>query len=381
MRKFFEYFLALVLVMIIFASCCGSNDDGEVNLPLVTQIQVTPASAKVAVGTTGVLRATAYLSDDSFIDVTEDATWTSSDESIVQVENDTGYAHALSAGTATIIALYYDKLATSIISVTTASLERIDVTPIDESVSKYIAVQYTATGYFSDDSEQDLTPFVIWYSSDNAIATITANGLAISVAAGTTTIEATYAGVFDWTTLEVTAAKLSFLKISPESADVAVGTSGYITVTAYLSDDTERDVTFSSTLTSSDDEIATINSSGFVKALSVGTTTITATFGDESVNADITVTPATLERIEIFPYRETIQNGRTVQFTARGYFSDYTVQDIANTVTWKCNDTVATIESGANGGFATAVGLGDTVIEATQDGVIGYGTLHVIAVE
>ena len=222
MRKFFEYFLALVLVMIIFASCCGSNDDGEVNLPLVTQIQVTPASAKVAVGTTGVLRATAYLSDDSFIDVTEDATWTSSDESIVQVENDTGYAHALSAGTATIIALYYDKLATSIISVTTASLERIDVTPIDDSVAINFEVKYTATGYFFDNSVQNITPFVTWNSSNTDVATILSNGLASTVGAGTTTIEARLNSVSGSTTLEVTEATLSYIELLPELEKINV---------------------------------------------------------------------------------------------------------------------------------------------------------------
>jgi hypothetical protein len=300
----------------------------------------------------------------------------------VQIDSNTGFAFAQSAGTATLTALYENHSDTSDITVTAVTLDRIDVNPKDESVAKNIKVQYVATGYFSDGTEQDLTFFSSWSSSDTGIATIAIDGLATSISAGTATIESTYNAVTGSTTLEVTPATLSFLKILPRDEEVVVGTQLPMNVTAYFSDGAEQDVTYSSSWSSSNNNVASVNSIGFVNALSVGTSIITATFEGMSVDSYITVTDAPLVRIEIIPNIDVVPIGGTVQFTARGYYSDLTVQDLTNIVTWRSsNDRVAFIESGVNGGFATAVGVGDTFIEANFDGIKQTARLQVLDVK
>lgn len=55
--------------------------------------------------------------------------------------------------------------------------------------------QFTATGTYSDNSTADITSEVTWASSDEAVATIDAAGLATGVAEGTADITASLSGV------------------------------------------------------------------------------------------------------------------------------------------------------------------------------------------
>jgi len=72
-----------------------------------------------------------------------------------------------------------------------ATLVSIAVTPGNPSIANATTVQLTAMGTYSDSSTKDLTPLVIWSSSDNTKATVSATGLVTAVAAGPTTLTAT----------------------------------------------------------------------------------------------------------------------------------------------------------------------------------------------
>src|SRR5207245_6393546 len=100
--------------------------------------------------------------------------------------------------------------------------------------------QFTATGTFSDSTTQDLTTQVTWSSSSTAVATISnaggSQGLATSVAAGTTTITATLGGVSVSTTLTVTAATLSTITVTPTAPSIEHGTTRPCTATGTYSD-------------------------------------------------------------------------------------------------------------------------------------------------
>ncbi len=65
--------------------------------------------------------------------------------------------------------------------------------------------QFTATGTYSDNSTKDITSQVTWSSSNTAVASINAAGLATAPAAGTTTISAVQGGITGTTTLTVQA--------------------------------------------------------------------------------------------------------------------------------------------------------------------------------
>jgi uncharacterized protein YjdB len=64
--------------------------------------------------------------------------------------------------------------------------------------------QFTATGTYSDGTSRDITAQISWSSSNPAVATVTASGLAATVALGSADITATYGSISGKTNLWVT---------------------------------------------------------------------------------------------------------------------------------------------------------------------------------
>ena len=86
------------------------------------------------------------------------------------------------------------------------TLVSISISPVNPSITEGSTQQFTATGTYSDDTNQVLTD-VTWSSSLTSVATIDVNnGLALGISAGSTTITAISGGLEDTTSLEVTAA-------------------------------------------------------------------------------------------------------------------------------------------------------------------------------
>ena len=91
---------------------------------------------------------------------------------------------------------------------TTASpptLVSISISPVNPSITEGSTQQFTATGTYSDDTNQVLTD-ATWSSSLTTVATINGDGLATGISADSTIITAISGGQEDTTILQVTAA-------------------------------------------------------------------------------------------------------------------------------------------------------------------------------
>src|SRR2546428_140754 len=230
-----------------------------------------------------------------------------------------GLATSVAAGTTTITATLGGVSGGTTLTVTAGTLSTIKETPTTPSIANGTTQQFTATGTYSDFTTQDLTTQVTWSSSNNTMATISnaggSQGLATSVAAGTTTITATLGGVSGSTTLTVTNATLSTITVTPTNPSIANGTTRQFTATGTYSDFTTQDLTTQVTWSSSNPAFATIGSAGLATSVAAGTTTITATLGGVSGSTTLTVTAATLSTITVTPTAPRIANGTTRQFT------------------------------------------------------------------
>jgi len=95
------------------------------------------------------------------------------------------------------------------LTVTPAILTSITVTPADLSVPVGATRQFTATGTYSDSTNQDLTGSVTWSSTSGSVATVSnapgSEGLATGVFTGSTSITSTDvgSGVSGFATLDV----------------------------------------------------------------------------------------------------------------------------------------------------------------------------------
>jgi outer membrane protein assembly factor BamB len=84
-----------------------------------------------------------------------------------------------------------------------ARLLSIAVTPDNPTVTVGKTKQLTATGSYSDGSNQDMTAQVTWQSSDPTKATVSATGLVAGQSYGSTTVTATFGGISGATLVNV----------------------------------------------------------------------------------------------------------------------------------------------------------------------------------
>lgn len=81
--------------------------------------------------------------------------------------------------------------ATQALSILIYELTTIAVTPANPTLTEGQTVQFTATGTFSDTSTSNISSIVAWSSTNPAVATVNATGLATGVGLGSVTISAT----------------------------------------------------------------------------------------------------------------------------------------------------------------------------------------------
>jgi Flp pilus assembly secretin CpaC len=270
------------------------------------------------------------------------------------------------------------------LTITSATLKSVAVTPGTTSVAPSGTRQFTAIGTFSDGTTQDITSTVSWSSSNTAVAAIgSQNGVALGQGAGTTEITATLGSVASpAATLTGTSAILQSIAVTPTTASIARNGTVQLFATGTFSDGTKQNVTSSATWTSSKTGVASVGA-GLVRGLAAGSTQITAALGSAtSPVVPVTVTSATLKSIAVTPSSLAIAAGTALQFAATGTYSDGSVQNVTSAVAWDSSKTsVATI--GASSGLATGVAAGTTSITATQGGAgspvaVAIGSLNTL---
>jgi len=258
------------------------------------------------------------------------------------------------------------------------TLTAVSVSPTMPSITAGATQQFTVTATYSNGNTEALTSGVTWTSSNAAIATISAAGLATGVKSGTTTIKATADGFTAMATLTVTAATVTVtsIAVSPSTPSITAGATQQFTATATYSDGSTGNVTASATWASSNTMVATVNSAGLATGESAGNATISATLGGQVGATKLTVVAApTLTAITVTPSNPSFANGTTQQFTATATYSNNTTANVTSSVTWSSSSTpVATISSA---GLATGQGGGTTTISATMNSVQGSTTATV----
>ncbi|HEX7451247.1 MAG TPA: Ig-like domain-containing protein, partial [Polyangiaceae bacterium] len=248
-------------------------------------------------------------------------------------------------------------------------------------------VSFVATALYSDNTTRNVTTLSTWLSTDPTVAAIsTANGSkgqAKALASGTTTVNASYAGVTGSTLLTVTSATLTTIQVTPFSPTLLVGFTANLSATGIFSDNTTRDLTNLVTWTSSVPAVASISDAnatrGQVTPLSAGMTSVTATYQGVTGSDSVVVSSATLTGITVTPGTASISAHTTQAFTARGALSDSTTIDITNYVTWLSTVPAEASISNANGsrGVATGLSAGTVTISAVRGALTGTSSLTV----
>jgi uncharacterized protein YjdB len=265
-----------------------------VSLALVS-IAVTSPSASVAKGQTLQFTATGTYSDGSTQNITGQVGWTSSAPGVASINTNTGLATGVApGGPVTITATLGGAIGSAMLTVSPPALVSITITPPNPSVAAGLSSQLTATGNYSDGTTNDLTATAVWASSAVGVATITAAGLAMGIAAGAATITATESGMSGRTVVTVTAAVAQSIGVSSKLTYVGAGQTRQFTAIVTYSDGNTKDVTAdpATNWNSSALNVATINATGLATGVAAGNTTITATY--KNVNNNNNPAPLTV---------------------------------------------------------------------------------------
>ncbi len=271
----------------------SNNASLTVNNAVVTSIIVTPMTPQLINGFTQQLQATAEYSDQTTVDVTTSATWSSADTAIVTMNPnglaDSGLATPVMAGS-TVVTAAMDATTSgsTVVSVVEATLNSIAVTPLLPNLAAGTSQQFSATGTFSNGNTMDLTRYVEWQSVDVAVATFNPNfqsnsGLLSALVIGNTDISASLQGVQSTTALTVSEATLVSVALTPLTPEMSSGQALQMQLTGTYTDSTEGDLTNSAVWSSANTNIATFNpnlqpDSGLVNAVAAGSTVLSAEF-------------------------------------------------------------------------------------------------------
>ena len=200
---------------------------------------------------------------------------------------------------------------------------------------------------------------VTWASSKTSVATVSNSGDVTAVSDGETTITASAGGKS--ATCKVTVSKktvqVESVTLSQSTAEMLEGESIQLTATVLPADAVDKTVTWAS----SKQSVATVSSSGEVKAVSEGEATITASAGGKTATCKVTVFRKTVDVTSVTLDRTSVnmEIGQTTMLVATVYPADATDK----TVKWTTSDkSVATVNEY---GMVTAVSEGSAVISAS----------------
>ena len=247
---------------------------------IVARVRVEPATATVEPG--DAQQFSAVVTDLHGNVMAADVSWSSSSNAVATV-NETGLATAVEEGEATITATAA-RVSGSATLIVDRIIATVEVEPSAAEVEPGLTRQFTATA--RDRHGNVMSTEFTWASSNEAAATVDQTGMATGINDGEATITASAEGKSGSGILTVRRI-VGSVEVQPIEVELEpAATQQFIAIVRdRLGNIMSADVTWAS----SDDAVATVNQTGLATAVDDGTATITATAGDESGSATLTV--------------------------------------------------------------------------------------------
>ncbi|MGN0468441.1 MAG: Ig-like domain-containing protein [Acutalibacteraceae bacterium] len=336
---------------------CRSKDNTTVSARIkinvlirATGMKISPSSASVYKDATKTLTAV-FTPSGAY---GKEVKWKSLDKSIATI-NSKGVVKGVKVGKTTIVCTTVDGKLTAKCTVTVkAAVKTTKVSLNSSSKSVKVGSSFTLKATVSPSNATYKT--VTWKSSNTKIAKVSSKGVVTGVKAGTATITCTTTDTGKKATCKVTVQNVTpqSVKLNVSSASIRIGSSKALKATVSPSQAANKKVKW----TSSNTKVATVSSSGVVKAVGIGKATITCTTvsGGKKATCKITVTPIKASSVKLNRTSLTLDYGKTYTLTATVSPGNTTNKKVS----WSSSDTkVAKVDKN---GKVTAVGKGSAVI-------------------
>ncbi len=392
--------LGIIVAFLMVLPGCGTETPTRFNTftPL-TSIVITSAVVDLPSGVSTQLTATGNFSGLFTRDITNQVEWSSAQQLTADFPPDLpfGRIQAFVPGTAIVTAVLDGVVSDGIIlTVNDAVITALTVAPLLPSLPLGLSQAFTAQGVFTGGITLDLSKDVTWFSSNEAVATVSdlfaSKGEATALQIGSTEISA----LFDIgptatasTTLTVTAATLSTIAVTPSNPSILSLSTQVFSAQGTYSDKTTRDITTEVSWESTAPTVATLATGNIVKALTPGVSTIKATLGTRIGTSNLRVTGGSLQSIALTlaqANNNVLIRDTVSRVTARGTFSNNASRDITEAVVLTDNSVNVNVTPDSGGlAWVQATGVtpaGDPAkIFATYDSTVTTGEILLTVTE
>ena len=356
-------FSGFLLSAFVVLTTCSRDSPKKPEQQIPSGIAINPASSTLtALGDT--VRLIAAVLDGSDQPIAGAAVeWVSSDEAVATVNED-GLVTAAGNGSARITARSGEVFASIEITVS-QTVGSITLTP-DEAALDALGATVQLSAAVLDGSDQPIADAAVdWASSDEAVASVSDDGLVAAAGNGSARITAKSGEASASVEITVSQEAGSITLTPDEAALNALGAT--VQLSAAVLDGRDQDIDGAVVeWASSDDAVATVSAEGLVTAAGNGSARITARSGEVSASAEITVSQAA-GSITLTPDEANLTAlGATVQL--RATVLDGSDQPIAGAaVEWSSNDEAVVRVN--EDGLVTAAGNGSVRITARSGAV------------
>lgn len=196
---------------------------------------------------------------------------------------------------------------------------------------------------------------ITWSSSETAVASVSESGLVTAEGVGEATITVNADGKTATCIVTVSPKGVEEVTLDKSFLEMIRGEEAQLTATVLPEDAENKTVAWSS----SDENIATVDDKGLVRAIAIGEAVITAAAGEKSATCAVTVVGIPVEEVILDKTVLELTRGEQGQLTATVSPDD---ADNKN-VTWSSSDEkIATVDAN---GLVTAVAAGNATVTAT----------------
>ena len=363
-------------VSVTFAGLSRSADV-EVTPATLVELTISPIQAEIALGLNQHYQAFARFSDNSSKEVTLESSWLAADAAVARIDK-YGVAHSVAIGETQVQASYLGYKATASLKVTEPVLLELQISPPTASLPIKGVMNFRASAIFSDSQVVDVTTGSGWTVDDPGIAQVETvsitSGRTTGLATGNTRVNVTYAGMTATAELTVTDLEYLGINVEPYESSVIQGlTRQYRTFAVYknaLGQTISQEVS-GALWEVEKPSIATIDQMGLATGQSEGQTMIFAHYLGYRGEASLRVLPKNFDSLKVVPDTAKVPLGTKGRFKALASYAGYSYEvDVTELSTWSSNatDIVSVVATGAKGGQATALALGNATVTASFDG-------------
>lgn len=335
----------------ITATADGVSDTCEVtvNKKPVASVTLNSIDETVFVGDVVTLAADILPINSTYPEVT----WESSDETVATVDEN-GVVTSIKGGRVTITATADSVSADCNIFVVQP------VTLITLSSSSKTVIHHDTLTLLAEVLPDDATyPDVTWTTSNKNVATVDHGGKVTAVGVGSAKITATADGVSEICSITVNKNPVTDVTMNENELSLVHHDTVLLTASVMPSNATYPQITW----VSSDPSVVTIDESGRISAVGLGSAKITATADEVTTVCDVTVNKNPVTSVALNETSITLITGGTFKLIASVVPNNATYSEI----TWESsNPSVAEVN---DSGVVTAISTGSAVVTAEADGI------------